>query len=1300
MNKFNTQRFTEMDDQRLDEAENAYAHDYAIDLAENMRANGVVSDQMSEDNVAPKNLIFAQVKLHFGSDFDDNRAALITESIWARAGELVGWQNLERRVTSSVEQAQTTPTDRDRFVRLIPHTSYITTGFWKKLSRAWKLSGGNAYNLKTGYQLNQPEKGGLYLTTVANKQADIAAGSQQKLVLAETIKEIDGLIKTAKNRLNLGEREIEDLKGDLKSVEMSVRNSAGWVDEFETALKIQQFEEDENGDQEGDIFSAFWGRKGDKKFAEAYRQQAEVEAEMIGLEKKVRKLLLKEANLEKVAENENAKGVFDPETISLREFENRQTHISGRLGGLAELINNHIYQVETTQKSVRDDLAAHKLHQADYQQQLKKLKNTEKKWLKVGPAELERLFWYHFGGKVTMIRDWQKQLPMVSRMGLVPFRSHTTAISREYTGLRELVRAFEETEGINGMMALMDRELGTIKINGSLSKPELEAAKKLLTDVQDQLKIRKARRLPALDEIELRGETSIPAPSSDDIKMPVSVETPVAAAPVITTDPVPPTNVTVSSQTIPDLDIVGVAPEQIAPTSSVSIEQEEKSKVEVTGNVLPATQPTLTTAVIPKVELAPNITVQPAPKIERLNIKDVKEIIENLRPVETLIVGDLNGSFEAYKKTLQALKVADEKMNWIGGERKVVLIGDILFDRVPEGLDILNKNRILREQAKADKGSLEVVFGNHEDMAVSFLTERETAGVSENTNNIDALVNAMQPRRSDKLEFDWQGKGILEFIAKWSQYGRTFKGDLETLKKDMEKQYSEANLNLLSGLATEIRLNMQNGENGRQILEEICQMKVVILDQDTIIFHTEPTVEILAELTKSADLKKTVEQINDDFQKSLRVLLFGEGVMQAGEFTRLCNVFAHPDNRDFPVKGNTPEGKANLAKLHDLGIDRIVHGHTTVHIEDAISKIDNLELINVDLGAGRPDEKNPEIMSVAILDKESKVALGKKAALDLLPFDFEKQAIVQKVDDWVDEVFPLDQDKSRNLAENLINIAKIESKEAVETKLSEELKEFLAAMAILVLNKAKGKVLKPDIQEVVEMINFYNEWIVTDKTSSLADKIKIIKSFDLTSSKALFDQWRNQKSKPAVLIPVINEKVTPDNIGTETAQAVTESSIAPDLEIEEAPATLKPLNMMDSAELKQRAFSLLPALLDMEDNVGRKALIFSFLEKVELEAQKTFDLVVKNICQYPEVVEFIFTGRINGQKLFPKNKPKPISSGEIKIHSNETNLIKFLLKTKNLEAARKYLESKNKTEITAELGKLKNLGQWFDQLSK
>lgn len=84
-------------------------------------------------------------------------------------------------------------------------------------------------------------------------------------------------------------------------------------------------------------------------------------------------------------------------------------------------------------------------------------------------------------------------------------------------------------------------------------------------------------------------------------------------------------------------------------------------------------------------------------------------------PSKMLALSDIEGNFTAFRKLLQGNRVIDEKFNWIFGNGHLVFAGD-MFDRGEQVTECLWLIYSLEEKAKAAKGHVHFVLGNHEIM--------------------------------------------------------------------------------------------------------------------------------------------------------------------------------------------------------------------------------------------------------------------------------------------------------------------------------------------------------------------------------------------------------------------------------------------------------------------------------------------------------------------------------------------------------------------------------------------------------
>ena len=80
-----------------------------------------------------------------------------------------------------------------------------------------------------------------------------------------------------------------------------------------------------------------------------------------------------------------------------------------------------------------------------------------------------------------------------------------------------------------------------------------------------------------------------------------------------------------------------------------------------------------------------------------------------------LVISDIEGNFEAFRKLLQGNKVIDENFNWTFGKDHLVLVGDFV-DRGKMVTEVLWLIYSLEEKAKDAGGYVHYILGNHEIM--------------------------------------------------------------------------------------------------------------------------------------------------------------------------------------------------------------------------------------------------------------------------------------------------------------------------------------------------------------------------------------------------------------------------------------------------------------------------------------------------------------------------------------------------------------------------------------------------------
>ena len=323
-----------------------------------------------------------------------------------------------------------------------------------------------------------------------------------------------------------------------------------------------------------------------------------------------------------------------------------------------------------------------------------------------------------------------------------------------------------------------------------------------------------------------------------------------------------------------------------------------------------------------------------------------KEWQEVSRESEVLVVGDLNGSYEALIKSLESLKVIDSAGNWIGENRRIVFLGDILGDRHTEGIQIMLKIYDLKFQASKSGGSATVIMGNHDDWAVSYLAGQKVA----------APWRPNSRHAGYPLAPSWPARGLLEFQ---NQFGhRNFQELQDAFGKSAIPQ-------------EELLQIMRNDPEGRKLLSEICEMKLIVQVDDTLFTHTNPSSIMLLRIVELG-----IDAINTLYQKGLKQLLF-EGVTPSKEWYEIRNIFLctwDRKNFDNPKSPGYQDPNALSNKIRNLGINHIIYGH-----DDAPTKyyeIHNLSVINSDHSAFKKDSRSDDKRSITVIGEDGSVRCG------------------------------------------------------------------------------------------------------------------------------------------------------------------------------------------------------------------------------------------------------------------------------------------------------------------------------------
>jgi hypothetical protein len=404
-------------------------------------------------------------------------------------------------------------------------------------------------------------------------------------------------------------------------------------------------------------------------------------------------------------------------------------------------------------------------------------------------------------------------------------------------------------------------------------------------------------------------------------------------------------------------------------------------------------------------------------------------------------------------------------------------------------------------------------------------------------------------------------------------------------------------------------------------------MKLVHRDGSTLFLHTELTKEILLELTSGNNLDQTIESINKDFSEGLKALLLEQKEMNGySRYTSLCNTFLNPGNRNFLQNYNGQITAPMLDELAALGINRVVHGHSN-HTGGQVYMFKNkIQIANVDFGTGLPGV-DENLRSVAYLDRQDGLHLGRESAEELEEFN----PVMEKLCRVMQQVFQTDKldfyDIARQISENFM----IFSEADIEKVFSERLIMFLWELKAGINSGNKKILLAPKSDQIMEMINFYYEFLfyLFDEKITLEQFFQEISDYGVDLM-GIRKEWLKRHPEGGYELPLGQEK----QALAEAAGQITE--IAPEESSKLEVLTREQAEKMDFAELERRAM----------DNIGRltgasyaqKSLLLGLLERLNLQSNTRYRNYIKLINQFPDAIEFLFTFKFQGAELLPAGK--------------------------------------------------------------
>jgi len=328
---------------------------------------------------------------------------------------------------------------------------------------------------------------------------------------------------------------------------------------------------------------------------------------------------------------------------------------------------------------------------------------------------------------------------------------------------------------------------------------------------------------------------------------------------------------------------------------------------------------------------------------------DFSGYIENTeklrRKKKVNIIGDSHGNLDAFHKNLISLGLVDPfSKNWIGGDSDLVILGDIIADRVSEGLQILDEIDRLSIQSEETGGSITVIAGNHEDIMISFfLAEGITPYWDQGLNNL--LTNC---------KYSYQGRGILELVIFADRNDNSSPYDLEQCMLDRDV----------------ILQNIRSSEIGQKLIKQMCNFDILAVKLNTLLVHTNMT-----EAMGQYILKYGIDNINTIFKSNLHNFLYN-GETPDAQFREIRNVFLNALNRKAEQNTNPLITEDTLNKVKNkLGIHTIIHGHSKC--SDPILNTFDTNIISCDTAFGKIKGFNRTNRSVAQVDENANVYSGR-----------------------------------------------------------------------------------------------------------------------------------------------------------------------------------------------------------------------------------------------------------------------------------------------------------------------------------
>lgn len=319
----------------------------------------------------------------------------------------------------------------------------------------------------------------------------------------------------------------------------------------------------------------------------------------------------------------------------------------------------------------------------------------------------------------------------------------------------------------------------------------------------------------------------------------------------------------------------------------------------------------------------------------------LKEARESFCDSNTVILGDTNGSITMVKDQLGIAGISLEKDS---KKREVVLIGDILADRIEEGGEILTHCYDLRKHGY----DIHLTIGNHDDWFISYL-------FNYHSHSGDPMVTVVSCLMQN------QGAGLKEII---------------------DPSYDEVSWESLLCQPERLRRAFLDrstipGSKEYKMLHEIGLMEFYRIDKEkrTLYLHTHPTSKILNKILENIVLHEKWSVTVNDIQKdeSLREDDGLEKTSIDALYFEYASIFTNTHTRS-ETKDPVVIKEFKLIS----NVDTIIFGHSRepkIDVTTKIFKDEGLKLLNID-GGSHPS--SPEALSLLCI-RDTNTFLGSKS---------------------------------------------------------------------------------------------------------------------------------------------------------------------------------------------------------------------------------------------------------------------------------------------------------------------------------